>query len=342
MDAGVSATMGDMSADPPSTQPPAIAGQAAEAGAAPDPAALLRSPSYLGLLVLGAITGVPVAVVAYFFLQAVAEAQNYVFTTLPRRSRLRRPAGMVADPAARTQRVARRPHDHASARRGRPQAGGGVQGRAVRSHRSSCPGIITRLVRHVEPRRRTWARGSIDHDRQRDGSARCAPDRTRCAGHGDNGDRRGRKLRSDRLTARISTRRRILAHGGSGTRWGDDGRRPGARVARRRCRVVDLRRARQLDRIRNVLARHPRHSGCRHADGRSVPVGDRDRGARGGARCGDHQIGPVLPADHRATHGVVDARGRHHHRRAQPDLRRRNRQDLGRCVVLRSGSNWAR
>ncbi len=83
MDAGVSATMGDMSADPPSTQPPAIAGQAAEAGAAPDPAALLRSPSYLGLLVLGAITGVPVAVVAYFFLQAVAEAQNYVFTTLP-------------------------------------------------------------------------------------------------------------------------------------------------------------------------------------------------------------------------------------------------------------------
>jgi len=44
---------------------------------------LLRSPSDLGLLVLGAITGVPVAVVAYFFLQAVAEAQNYVFTTLP-------------------------------------------------------------------------------------------------------------------------------------------------------------------------------------------------------------------------------------------------------------------
>ena len=79
----VSATMGDMSADPPPTEQPAIAGHTGAAGTAPDPAALLRSPSYLGLLMLGAITGVPVAVVAYFFLQAVAEAQNYVFTTLP-------------------------------------------------------------------------------------------------------------------------------------------------------------------------------------------------------------------------------------------------------------------
>lgn len=51
--------------------------------AAPDPAALLRSPSYLGLLALGAITGVPVAAVAYLFLHVVAEAQQYVFTTLP-------------------------------------------------------------------------------------------------------------------------------------------------------------------------------------------------------------------------------------------------------------------
>ncbi len=51
--------------------------------AAPDPATLLRSPEYVGLLLLGAITGVPVAAVAYFFLQGIAEAQKYVFTTLP-------------------------------------------------------------------------------------------------------------------------------------------------------------------------------------------------------------------------------------------------------------------
>jgi len=51
--------------------------------AAPDPIELLRSPGYVGLLLLGAVTGVPVAVVAYLFLQAVAEVQQYVFTTLP-------------------------------------------------------------------------------------------------------------------------------------------------------------------------------------------------------------------------------------------------------------------
>ena len=50
---------------------------------APDPRELLRSKSYVVLLVLGAIIGVPVATVAYFFLKAVAETQQYVFVTLP-------------------------------------------------------------------------------------------------------------------------------------------------------------------------------------------------------------------------------------------------------------------
>jgi H+/Cl- antiporter ClcA len=35
------------------------------------------------LLVFGALIGVPVALVAYFFLKAISEAQQYVFTTLP-------------------------------------------------------------------------------------------------------------------------------------------------------------------------------------------------------------------------------------------------------------------
>ncbi len=51
--------------------------------AAPDPAALLRSPSYLVLLLFGAILGAPVAAVAYFFLKAVAATQTYLYTTLP-------------------------------------------------------------------------------------------------------------------------------------------------------------------------------------------------------------------------------------------------------------------
>ena len=60
------------------------------AAPAPDPAPasqhpmdLLRSRSYLVLLVFGAIVGVPVAVIAYYFLKLVALAQKYFFTTLP-------------------------------------------------------------------------------------------------------------------------------------------------------------------------------------------------------------------------------------------------------------------
>jgi H+/Cl- antiporter ClcA len=49
----------------------------------PDPAQLLRSRSYVGVMVLGALIGVPVAAVAYFFLKAVSVSQEWVFTTLP-------------------------------------------------------------------------------------------------------------------------------------------------------------------------------------------------------------------------------------------------------------------
>ncbi len=49
----------------------------------PDPVALLRDPRYLGFLAIGAVIGVPVATVAYFFLKAVSESQQYVYQTLP-------------------------------------------------------------------------------------------------------------------------------------------------------------------------------------------------------------------------------------------------------------------
>ncbi len=53
------------------------------AASAPDPYELLRSRSYIGLLVLAAVVGVPVAVVAYFFLAFVGKAQHVVFVSLP-------------------------------------------------------------------------------------------------------------------------------------------------------------------------------------------------------------------------------------------------------------------
>ena len=50
---------------------------------APDPQELLRSRSYVGVLVFGALVGVPVATAAYFFLKVVGELQHFVFSTLP-------------------------------------------------------------------------------------------------------------------------------------------------------------------------------------------------------------------------------------------------------------------
>jgi hypothetical protein len=50
----------------------------------PDPLALLRSRSYVALLVLAAIIGVPVSAVAYFFLALVNKMQGWIFTELPK------------------------------------------------------------------------------------------------------------------------------------------------------------------------------------------------------------------------------------------------------------------
>jgi len=54
-----------------------------EALPAGDPVALLRSRQYLVLLVIGAAIGVPVAAIAYGFLKLIAEAQRWLFKTLP-------------------------------------------------------------------------------------------------------------------------------------------------------------------------------------------------------------------------------------------------------------------
>jgi H+/Cl- antiporter ClcA len=54
-----------------------------EPAATPDPLAVIKSRGYIVLLLVGAIIGVPIATVAYFFLDAVAKVQNEVFNDLP-------------------------------------------------------------------------------------------------------------------------------------------------------------------------------------------------------------------------------------------------------------------
>ena len=65
-------------------QPPDPAGPSDPARpASPSPLQLLMSRGYLALLVFGALIGVPVAVVAYYFLRLVTAGQEYFFSTLP-------------------------------------------------------------------------------------------------------------------------------------------------------------------------------------------------------------------------------------------------------------------
>ena len=50
----------------------------------PDPLALLRSRSYVALLVLAAIIGIPISAASYFFLALVSKLQVWIFTDLPK------------------------------------------------------------------------------------------------------------------------------------------------------------------------------------------------------------------------------------------------------------------
>ncbi len=65
------------------TPPPATDPAAAAAAVAADPMAMLRSRSYVQLLVLAALIGVPVSAIAYFFLKFVSLLQNWCYTSIP-------------------------------------------------------------------------------------------------------------------------------------------------------------------------------------------------------------------------------------------------------------------
>jgi H+/Cl- antiporter ClcA len=49
-----------------------------------DPLALVKTKSYVVLLLFGAIVGIPIAFIAYFFQKWVAETQNWLYTTFPK------------------------------------------------------------------------------------------------------------------------------------------------------------------------------------------------------------------------------------------------------------------
>ena len=150
--------------DPPAPDP---------APASQNPMDLLRSRSYLVLLVFGAIIGVPVAVIAYYFLKLVALGQKYFFTTLPGELGFRGqpPWWPVPVVAVGGLLVALTLHYLPGTGGHHPAEGfkaGGTAARATCRHR-------LRLPRHPDLRRRPGAGGAPDRDRRRRRRADRAP-----------------------------------------------------------------------------------------------------------------------------------------------------------------------
>ena len=250
------------------------------------------------LVVFGAIIGVPVAAVAYFFLKLVAEAQQYVFDTLPGE------LGFDSQPSwwpipflalsglivAASIRYLPGTSGHKPAE-GFKTGGAGAADRASRHH--------PRLLRHAQPRRRARPRGAADRDRQRHGRARRAPDQARCAADGERRDRRRRELRRDRDAARLPDRRCIPDDGGRRARRSADGDGARAGAARRGHRVADLHRPRRVDGFGTFSLAVPDIPPVGSPTGARVPLGDRDRHPGGVPRHGHSQAGPRAPADRR-------------------------------------------
>jgi len=74
--------------DAPAGSPPATGAATPAPAPAPappaDPMDMLKSKSYVQLLVLAALIGIPVSAIAYFYLALVAKAQTWTYTTLPK------------------------------------------------------------------------------------------------------------------------------------------------------------------------------------------------------------------------------------------------------------------
>src|SRR4051794_7186453 len=72
-----------MSDSPPEVTDGARTDAKGAPGAPADPLTVLRSRRYLGLLVVSAILGAPIAFVAYWFLKLVALLQTWAFQDVP-------------------------------------------------------------------------------------------------------------------------------------------------------------------------------------------------------------------------------------------------------------------
>ena len=125
----------------------------------PDPLALLRSRSYIVLLVVAAIIGAPVSALAYFFLALVSKMQGWIFTDLPKG------VGFHAEPLwwpllpLLLAGILVGPDHPVPARPGRPLTRRRIQGRRGPAVPPGSAGHCAGGVRDVEPGRGARPRG---------------------------------------------------------------------------------------------------------------------------------------------------------------------------------------
>ena len=298
-------------------------GRARRAPPPPAPAGpleLLKSRSYLGLLVLGAALGVVVCVVAYFFLKGVDEAQEYLFTTLPDDlgfdgAPVWWPLPLLALGGLLV----------ALTIRYLPGTGGHMPAEGFKPSGAvppvELPGIIIAAFATLSLRGGARARSSAHCDRQRHGRPGGASGPAKRSANRDRGDRGSRQLRGDQHPLRLSAHRSLPAHGGVRDRGRDARSRARTGPARRGHRRAHLRRAGLVDRLRDLLARGPRHSDVHDAGRSRVLLGGRDRARRCGPRKRHSTVGLAAPARRRAQDVVADAGRRNRGRRLGDRLR---------------------
>ena len=224
--------------------------------AAPSPLELLRSKSYAVLLALAAIVGAPVALVAFFFPKLVGELQKYLYQTLPDKlgfghEPLWWPLPLLILAGLITALTIR----HLPGTGGhKPAEGLKVAGspRPIELPGAVLAALATLSFGAVLG---TGSPAHLHRRRPRSPGHAAAEARRPSAGAGRH--RRGRQLRGRRHAGRQPPRRRIPTARGRRREHGRCTPQPSAaaRPARGRHRHARLRRPRQLDGVRDVLAR---------------------------------------------------------------------------------------
>ena len=234
----------------------------------PDPQALLRSKSYLGLLILAALLGVPISAAAYGFLALVSYLQSELFTHLPNGLGFHGAPPWWPLPSWRG-RPAGRPGHPVPAGHGRPFAGRRFQAGEGAPAPPQLPGVLLAALATLSlgvvlgPEAPLIALGGglavlAVRLARRDMPAQ-ATAVVAAAG----------SFAADQHALRLAHRGRVPADGGLGPGRFDDGGGPAARPARLRRGCAHLRRPRLADR---ASARSPwRCRACRTSPGPTSP-----------------------------------------------------------------------